>query len=789
MNAVRGEFADGKDGILAVNGPPGTGKTTLLRDLVAHYVSSRAAAMIKFDDPEQAFKASGQKLSVGNGAFLHLYKLDPTLKGFELLVASSNNKAVENVSKELPAGKSVEPGPQYFRSVAQMVCGSGKGDGSDAEHAENEDTPWGLISVALGRGKNIAAFQKSFWWDKDRGLLTYLRAARGDDVRVDRPVTEEQPAHKEIPAVVAAERPLSGPAAVQHWKKVRGQFKRLQSQIESRLAELEMARALPGKVVKAHAVLAQEQRLLEKTKDVHAVAQRRHEDDEQEARASKEGCGHAALSLQALLAGKPGLFARLFRTQVFRRWDQERIKTSDEHAKALLRAATAQSAVTASFERLKEATQAQAAASKRTSSAQAVLDKLQVQLDQAHEQIGDRFVDEAFFAKGHESWNLASPWLGRALHRLREQLFTLGLEVHSAFVTVAAQKMQHNLGALMNAMQVGAFDVAEKRALLPDLWSTLFLVIPVVSTTFASVDRMLGDVAEGAFGWLLVDEAGQATPQATVGALMRAKRIVVVGDPLQIPPVVTIPSKLISQIAKHFEVERNTWCAPEASVQTLSDTATHIRAQFTAGVGVREVGMPLLVHRRCQDPMFSVCNVIAYDNQMVYAAGKDRTGPIGKALGESSWLHVSGTATSKWSAQEGQAVLHLLRTLARSGVRNPDVYLISPFRVVAHEMRQLLRSAPELFVAFGVQEYRFLEERVGTIHTFQGKEAEAVIAVLGAPLDNQRGARQWAASTPNILNVMVSRAKSRLYVVSSHDAWGGVGHFAELARRLHRKVL
>ncbi len=93
--------------------------------------------------------------------------------------------------------------------------------------------------------------------------------------------------------------------------------------------------------------------------------------------------------------------------------------------------------------------------------------------------------------------------------------------------------------------------------------------------------------------------------------------------------------------------------------------------------------------------------------------------------------------------------------------------------------------APSLSWAFGADERKWLDERVGTIHTFQGKEAEAVIAVLGAPMPNQNGARRWASSTPNILNVMVSRAKSRLYVVGSHTAWSGVGHFAELARLVH----
>jgi superfamily I DNA and/or RNA helicase len=152
------------------------------------------------------------------------------------------------------------------------------------------------------------------------------------------------------------------------------------------------------------------------------------------------------------------------------------------------------------------------------------------------------------------------------------------------------------------------------------------------------------------------------------------------------------------------------------------------------------------------------------------------------ALGASARLDINGNVKSKWSAAEGQAVMQLLRQLARACIQNPDVYVISPFRVVAHEMRQLLRTEPELFRAFGVDEWKWLDERVGTIHTFQGKEAEAVIAVLGAPMSSQIGARRWASSKPNILNVMVSRAKSRLYVVGSHTAWSGMGHFSELAR-------
>ena len=53
INHSMAELANG--GLVAVNGPPGTGKTTLLRDVVAKVVLDRAIAMSKFDKPTQAF--------------------------------------------------------------------------------------------------------------------------------------------------------------------------------------------------------------------------------------------------------------------------------------------------------------------------------------------------------------------------------------------------------------------------------------------------------------------------------------------------------------------------------------------------------------------------------------------------------------------------------------------------------------------------------------------------------------------------------------------------------------
>ena len=785
VNTARTEFLNDKQGVLAVNGPPGTGKTTLLRDLVAHCVASRAAQLVEFDDPVKAFIQTGQQIKVGDGAFLKLYGLDPKIKGFELLVASSNNKAVENVSKELPTGKSVDPGPKYFASVAKVLLNANDGD-IPTDLAED---PWGLIAATLGNAKNLGEFQQRFWWNEDFGFSIYLKASSGKDVSREETVDDGKPPKRVLPPIVAAERPLNGDAALHQWKKARKSFSDLKRAVEAKLAKLEEARGLPSRVSNAQveaARLRDEQKTATRLLNTAIAAHARATEVATRAKAADVA---AEQDLSAMRVADPGILSNLFRTDASVNWKYQMSIREMARLDAARADQDAQTKLAAALQRRSHCTDLMTGITGQLEKAEGEFGRLSALLNDALAAIGGRFVDSKFFAREHAEWNIEAPWLDDEAQRERERLFIAALQVHKAFVTVAAQKVQHNLGVLMTAMKSGAFHDQTKRQLLADLWSTLFLVVPVVSTTFASVNRMLGDLSPGALGWLLIDEAGQATPQAAVGALMRVRRAVVVGDPLQIPPVVTIPEKLVNQISQHYGVDRDRWLAPTASVQTLADNASSIKANFSTATGKRMVGLPLLVHRRCQEPMFGVSNAVAYDNQMVHAAGRDKAGPVSEMLGASAWFDVGGTANSKWSPDEGRAVIRLLRMLAHAGVREPDVYVITPFRVVAHEMRQLLRAEPELFDSFGVDERKWLDERVGTIHTFQGKEAEAVIAVLGAPMPAQNGARHWAGASPNILNVMVSRAKSRLYVIGSHVAWSGVGHFAELAKRVPQSRL
>jgi superfamily I DNA and/or RNA helicase len=61
----------------------------------------------------------------------------------------------------------------------------------------------------------------------------------------------------------------------------------------------------------------------------------------------------------------------------------------------------------------------------------------------------------------------------------------------------------------------------------------------------------------------------------------------------------------------------------------------------------------------------------------------------------------------------------------------------------------------------------------------QGKEADVVVVVLGS-----RPARAWAAERPNLLNVAVSQARRRLYVIGNRQNWQDHRYFDVLAAAL-----
>lgn len=769
QNAVNLAMNDLKDGgLFSVNGPPGTGKTTLLRDIVAGVMVERAKALSKFKNTDDAFKHSGQ-MKLGGG-FVHLYKLDESLRGHEIVVASTNNKAVENVSKELPLTAQVAQDLDdlnYFKTISNAL-------------SEGQDETWGLIAAVLGNSKNRSAFINKTWWDQDSGLRNYFLSITG---QIDLEPDENGEVH--IPKVIEECDPPEDLQEAKHlWAQARKRFDEALKKADNMIA-----RAQRAYECYKHAMLIQkdidqnlarqteEQEKLETLQQQSQALQSQTEEFEGKLKAASEDEERSKQK-------KPGFFRRLFA------WDEWKLWKA-EYALILSALKTAQEESAAHEARVKENNDDIENVQKSLSRLMSKKGVLQKNFDTAMAEVhkeeaicGGKLVTPSLWKRSHEEQQTFAPNFTDEAQRLRDDVFVAAIELHKAFIDASAKQMRQNLGAFFYCLSGGGLP-ADKHALLPHLWSSAFLLTPVMSTAFASVGRMLKNLPPESLGWLLIDEAGQATPQAAIGAILRAKRVMSVGDPLQIEPVVTLPLSLVEGISKYMGVDPDHWMAPDASVQTLSDAANTYGTTIPRDLSEIRIGSPLLVHRRCENPMFSISNKLAYAGLMVHAT-QAKPSDINDVFGaQACWFNVEGSAQEKWSPEEGEHVSNMLRGACESLEGEPDIFVISPFRIVAERMKQRLRQDKAYFADNGVNDPdAWINNNIGTVHTFQGKEAKAVILLLGAPNPAQNGARAWATSNVNLLNVAVSRAKQNFYVVGNRGLWEEMGHMKLISKHL-----
>lgn len=370
------------------------------------------------------------------------------------------------------------------------------------------------------------------------------------------------------------------------------------------------------------------------------------------------------------------------------------------------------------------------------------------------------WLQEGTIGRG-DAIELAEPWRIDSWRQARARVFIQALKLHRVFFELEASRIRSNL-FLINDMLTGTSYQGFSRDAIRSAWASLFMVVPVLSSTFASFARSFGSLGAGEIGWLLVDEAGQAAPQAAVGALWRSRRALLVGDPLQLKPIVTVSDAVLEHMRTRYQVDTH-WLPNRQSAQTLADEATRWGRMAGPADGKTWVGLPLVVHRRCDRPMHALANRIAYDGAMVYGTLAPRHDKETPASLPTGWIQASGTSQGNWVPAEGKALQELLALLHEDGVEANDISVITPFKAVQENLKRMLRD----------------KMVSGTIHTMQGKEASIVIMVLGGNTEGS-GARNWAVSEPNLLNVAATRAKRRFYVIGDRNDWKNRTLFCEV---------
>ena len=370
----------------------------------------------------------------------------------------------------------------------------------------------------------------------------------------------------------------------------------------------------------------------------------------------------------------------------------------------------------------------------------------------------DRVLD---FEKDYDSLQMSNPWFDENYRIEQSKLFVSALQVRKEFL----YENRKNLNAAIKIWKYQKNSVEKNKKLINIAWNWINLCIPVISSTFASFSRMLKNIDENVLGHTFVDEAGQALPQAAVGAVFRSKNIMVVGDPFQIKPVLTLDEGILALLSKIYNVSE-IYLSDSACVQTLVDAVS--KYGFYTSKDMDEsswIGIPLWVHRRCQYPMFTISNAISYNNLMVQ--GKE-------GYGKTGWYDISGKAANKYVEEQGDFLLKKIKSMIEKDPKIIDknesdtVYIISPFKNVAYKLGIKLDK-----IGFTRKE-KGKVTNIGTIHTFQGKEAPIVFMVLGADT-NSKGAATWAVNEANMMNVAATRAKKEFYIIGDRKLYSGLG--------------
>ena len=354
-----------------------------------------------------------------------------------------------------------------------------------------------------------------------------------------------------------------------------------------------------------------------------------------------------------------------------------------------------------------------------------------------------------------------------AFYEARERELTQRIEEAEAraarhgLVEVSAQYRRRSREALDAALQ-DRFERERPSRLSSNQWlnrqtDILLRTYPVIASTCFSIRNNLAE--DTLLDWIIIDESSQVLLPEGIAALSKARNAVIVGDARQIGPIFQGWDESKRQPpAKRFDVR---------SMSLLDSVKAMTESEQVPSTLLKE-------HYRCHPAIIEFCNRMYYGGQLIpmRVPAEDAPDPLAivyAAPGNHARRPARGGSFFSQREIEIIAQLEDMRVI-RKGIEANDkdesgdfvLGVVTPFRAQATGLRQRIRAD----LGEG-QHARWLAE---TAHKFQGRGAGTVVLSTVLNAHDRAAAREFYDSDA-MTNVIVSRAKDRFIVVTTH---GGV---------------
>ncbi|MCF0223878.1 MAG: AAA family ATPase [Fibrobacter sp.] len=258
----------------------------------------------------------------------------------------------------------------------------------------------------------------------------------------------------------------------------------------------------------------------------------------------------------------------------------------------------------------------------------------------------------------------------------------------------------------------------------------LMKVFPVIATTNQSAKKL--GTAKVHFDLTIMDEASQCDMAMALPPILRSKNLMLVGDPQQLNPVITLDDldnkRLIKKygIADEYDYKKNSIYKAYLAADSISDEVL------------------LSHHYRSAREIISFNNRKYYNNKLKVMTPKKELPPL-------MFLETANekTLTRNTSANEADAIADFV-----AGHPGKSVGIITPFVAQKEMINSVLKS-------------RGLSATCGTVHTFQGDEKDIILFSFALTQETTQGTYNWFADNKELINVAVSRAKEQLVLFSN----------------------